>query len=240
MSSRLEWFDGIRGVIFDAVHTLIVPTVPVHETYVAEARRQGVELETATIRDRFRRHFRDDEALERSGALTTDEERERERWRRIVRAVLPELPDPDEGFDRLWNDFGLPGSWRCPEDVAPTLDAIRARSLPIGMASNFDTRLRTVVAGLAELSGRIDKLVISSEIGHRKPGPGFYRGAFETMGLSAETILWIGDDPENDVAGPIRAGARALLLDRADRHANFTPAPRIRRLTKLIGDGTSA
>ena len=45
MSERPIW-DGIEGIVFDAVGTLIKPVPSVAEAYTAAARRQGVELET--------------------------------------------------------------------------------------------------------------------------------------------------------------------------------------------------
>ena len=84
------------------------------------------------------------------------------------------------------------------------------------IASNFDARLRGVVAGLPELAGLGDSLVISSEVGYRKPHPAFYRAACESLGLPPGRVLCVGDDPENDVLGPDRARAsRAVLLDRS-------------------------
>ena len=83
---------------------------------------------------------------------------------------------------------------------------LRGAGLPVRIASNFDGRLRAVAAGLPELAGFVDTLIISSEVGYRKPHPAFYAAACASLGLPTDRVLSVGDDPENDVLGAERAG----------------------------------
>lgn len=218
MTTRNEavW-DGIEAIVLDAVGTLIEPVPAVAEVYAAAARRQGIDLEGELVRTRFARAFRDDERAETLEALVTDEPAEIERWRRIVFAVLPEIPDLDCAFEELWDHFARPSSWRCFADVGPALTALSAHGIPVVIASNFDRRLRTVLAGLPELSGCDPELVISSEVGYRKPHPAFYQVISQRLGVRPERLMMVGDDPENDVHGAQRAGLRAVWLDRRRR-----------------------
>src|SRR5439155_19856829 len=139
----------------------VEPEPSVAEVYRAAARRQGVNLEGPEIRSRFHRRFRDDEVSESAGPMETDEATEALRWRRIVAAVLPELRDPELAFAELWNHFARPDAWRCCRDVGPALHGWRVVGCPIRIASNFDGRLRGIVAGLPELEGLAGSLVIS-------------------------------------------------------------------------------
>ncbi|MBV8384182.1 MAG: HAD-IA family hydrolase [Planctomycetaceae bacterium] len=215
--------DGIQGIVLDAVGTLIDPSPPVAEVYAAAARRQGVHLEVAVVKSRFQRHFRDDELDEARGPLATDEPGEYRRWRRIVTSVLGEVPDPRRAFDELWDHFGRPEAWSCFPDVAPALRAIREAGLAVRIASNFDARLRSVVAGLRELSEVVEPVIISSEVGFRKPHPAFFRATCEGLGLPPDRVLCVGDDPDNDVRGAVDAGLRGLLLDRRGRRPEDLP-----------------
>jgi putative hydrolase of the HAD superfamily len=214
---------GIDGIVFDAVGTLIDPFPTVAEVYTGAALRQGVHLERAVVKARFHQYFRNDEVDEMRGPLATDETSEFRRWRRIVSNVLPEVPDPDRAFAELWDHFGRPEAWRCFPDVAPALDLCMTRKIPIRIASNFDARLRGVVRGLAELSCCVTPLVISSEVGYRKPHAAFYQAACASLGLPPDRVLCVGDDLENDVLGARRAGLRGLLLDRHGRRPEDTP-----------------
>lgn len=231
MSERPLW-DGIEGIVFDAVGTLIEPNPSVAAAYTAVAHRQGVDLEPEEVHARFRVHFQSDEIHAEQGVLSTDEATERRRWRRIVSGVLPELPDPNRAFDELWEHFSRPESWRCFPDVVPAMKAFCAMGVSVCVGSNFDGRLRGVVKGLPELSPWVDSLVISSEVGYRKPHPSFFRAACDHLDLPPDRVLCVGDDVENDVRGAIRAGLAALLLDRdAERPANL---PHVANLTALV------
>ncbi len=213
---RSSW-DGIEGIVLDAVGTLIEPEPSVADVYLAAARRQGVALERSEIQARFRRQFRDDELDESRGPMVTDEVIERRRWRRIVGSVLPEAPDPGRAFGELWDHFARADAWRPFPDVAPAVRDLLGAGFPVRIASNFDARLRGVVAGLRELSDLRGSLLISSEIGYRKPHTRFYLAACESLGLRPERVLFVGDDTENDVLGPRRAGLRGVLVNRSGR-----------------------
>jgi putative hydrolase of the HAD superfamily len=185
-------------------------------------------LDTSTLRDRFQEHFRESE----QGALVTNEELERRRWNKIVLGVLPEVPEPERAFEELWDHFGRPDSWRCFPDVAPALEALGELGIRVCIGSNFDSRLRGVIQGLRELEAMADALVISSEVGYRKPHPLFFRAACEHLGLDETHVLCVGDDSENDVQGAISAGLSGLLLDR--RRPESKVVPNVPTLTALI------
>jgi putative hydrolase of the HAD superfamily len=202
--------------------------------YAEAARRQGVLLDPDDVKRRFHRSFREDEADEQRGPLATDEATENRRWRRVVADVLPELPDPERAFRELWEHFARPSAWRAFGDVGPALDALRSAGLRWVIASNFDGRLRGVVRGLPELAGAEDDLVISSEVGFRKPHPDFYRAACDRLGLPPGRVLCVGDEPENDVLGATRAGLAGLLLDRDDRRPGDVAA--VPDLAALVRD----
>lgn len=175
--TRLESWGDIDGIVLDAVGTLINPVPSVASAYAATAARQGIFIEEAEVKRRFGLHFRNDEVDEQLGPMATDEAIEYRRWRRIVANVLPDLPDLDRGFDELWDHFGRPEAWRCFPDVGPGLRTLHKAGIPIRVTSNFDGRLRAVAASLPELARFVDTLVISSEVGYRKPHPAIYAAA---------------------------------------------------------------
>jgi putative hydrolase of the HAD superfamily len=62
----------------------------------------------------------------------------------------------------------------------------------------------------------MDHWVISSEIGWRKPSPTFYEHLVEVVGLPAQSILLVGDDPINDLEAPKMAGMQGMLVKGPD------------------------
>jgi putative hydrolase of the HAD superfamily len=222
MSKQPKW-DLVEGIVLDAVGTLIKPTPSVADAYTEAADRQGVVLDRDDVRRRFQRTFRDDAIRADRGIHSTDETIERRRWREIVAQVLPEVPDPQRAFDELWDHFGRPESWRCFPDAAPALRAFHEAGIEVCIGSNFDARLRCVVAGLPELAAMVDGLVVSSEVGYRKPHRAFFEAVSERLDLPPERILSVGDDLENDVRGAIRAGLSAVYLDRGQEAPDDVP-----------------
>src|SRR5262249_21217545 len=142
----------------------------------------------------------------------TNEEREVARWRAIVGEVLDDVCDAESCFDALYRHFRRPEAWRCDPDATMTLAGLDARGYVLGVASNFDSRLENVVAGLLPLQP-LRHVVISSLVGWRKPALPFFRRLGEVTGLGMEQILYVGDDHDNDYLGARNAGLPVLLLD---------------------------
>jgi putative hydrolase of the HAD superfamily len=194
-------------------------------------RRFGSKRITAEIRPRFLEAFAREEALDYANDLRTSETREIDRWRRIVGEVLDDVSDPQGCFRELFEHFSLPEAWRCDPDAAATIQTLARQGYVLAMASNYDHRLRSVVAGFEVLSA-LRHLIISSEVGWRKPAPQFFLAVCQALALVPEKILYVGDDRINDFEGARAAGLRSVLFDPRGKHAGREPPP-IRTLTEL-------
>lgn len=202
--------NGIRWVLFDAVGTLIYPDPPVAHVYQAVAARFGSRLSMKEIDARFRRSL----AAEQTCGAPTSEANERERWRRIVGAVIDDVPaDGNAVFEQLWTHFAQPQSWRLFADVQMTLARLHQRGYRLGIASNFDDRLNEVVRGHSGLA-RLEIVFVSSDLGFTKPHLQFFRAVEERLGAERAQIALVGDDEVSDVQGATAAGWRAIRLDR--------------------------
>lgn len=207
MSEAVDW-SRVRGVLFDAVGTVIHPDPPVAETYFAAAQQFGSSLTRDEIHSRFATAFAGQSLLE-----PTNESRELTRWRGIVSAVIDDVgPRAEELFQYLWHGFADGRSWRMYDDVPAAVRFVRDRGLKSGIASNFDGRLRSVVAAHPPLHS-LD-IFVSSELGYSKPAPGFFTAVESRMELTAAELLLVGDDWKNDVLGARTAGWQALFLNR--------------------------
>jgi putative hydrolase of the HAD superfamily len=203
----------IRCVLFDAVGTLIEADPPVAAVYQAAGSRYGSQLSVEQIEQRFRTalawHHRD--------TGPTSEAAERRRWQRIVADVIADVTGAQAAvFEELWSHFAEPQHWRLYEDVEGTLTVLHRRGFRLGIASNFDQRLRQVAAGHAALA-LCERQFISAELGYLKPDPRFFRAVEERLDLAPSEIALVGDDDVADVFGAAAAGWRAIRLDRAGR-----------------------
>jgi putative hydrolase of the HAD superfamily len=223
MVEELMIDHSIRAVAFDAVGTLIHPDPPAAEVYVSIGRRFGSRLELPEVRARFGAAFAEQERLDVQNGLATSEEREQRRWEQIVASVLDDVTDPVACFAELYNHFGRPDAWRVESGAADILCGLQRAGYPIAMASNYDHRLRGVIAGLKALAP-VSVLVISSEVGWRKPASPFFAHLAATLALPPHAMLYVGDEVANDYEGACQAGMQAVLFDPNGRHPKLTGA----------------
>lgn len=221
---------AIRCVAVDAVGTLIEADPPVADAYAEVGRRHGSGLDRDEVDRRLSAAFaacseRDREAG--AGGLVTSEELEWSRWRWIVGEVFLELGADGAGgavdrcFEELFEHFGRASAWRCYDDVGATVSRIEQLGLGMVIASNFDRRLHTVCAGWPVLKSA-RAVVVSSEVGWRKPGREFFEALVTACGCRAEEVLMVGDDRVNDVEGALSNGLQAVHVDRY-RYGNAVP-----------------
>jgi putative hydrolase of the HAD superfamily len=235
--ARRGLLTGIRAVYFDAVGTLIHPEPPAAEIYAAVGRRHGSRLAVEEIRRRFRAAWNEEEKQDEAAGWTTSAARETQRWQRIVAAVLTDVRDLPACFAELYDYFGKASAWRCDPQAADVLTELVRRGYGVGLASNNDARLRNVVAGLNALS-RLQHLVISAEIGWRKPASAFFAEVGRRAGWAPAQLLHVGDDPINDLQGATQAGLNAVLfgtkLSRETERMGF-----VMQLSELLEISTS-
>jgi putative hydrolase of the HAD superfamily len=202
--------SGIRAIFFDAVGTLIHPEPPAPTVYAAVGRRHGSRLTEPEIAARFLAAFARHDAQDMAAGLRTSEHRERQRWRDVVGEVLDDVSDKERCFEELFGHFGRPEAWRGEPGIEDVLNDLR-HSYVVGVASNYDARLHSVLRGLPQFR-RVQHVIISSEVGWRKPAPQFFRALCVRVGLRPGEMLFVGDDPVNDYGGATAAGLSAALI----------------------------
>lgn len=219
---------GAKAVFFDAVGTVLHPVRGAPAVYADAAVRYGLPGDPAAILARFRDAYLRQEAIDEAAGWVTDEAREVERWRAIVRETLPGAPDVC--FDLLYQHFAEPNAWEVPDGATELFEELAGRGLALGLASNYDSRLRSVLAGRPELDLLCRNVVVSSEVGVRKPGAAFFARVAELAGCRRPEVVLVGDDLGNDYLGATAAGIRAVLLDTRGRY------PDVRERIESLGE----
>jgi putative hydrolase of the HAD superfamily len=93
------------------------------------------------------------------------------------------------------------------------LDALRELGLRTGICSNapFPPRMmRRQMHGLG-IAQRVDVIVLSADVGRRKPDPAIYMTALEQLGTGPPDTLFVGDRLKEDYEGPRQLGMKAVL-----------------------------
>jgi putative hydrolase of the HAD superfamily len=203
--------NGIECVLFDAVGTLIYPDPCVAEAYRIVGGSFGCSGTIEDIHRKFQQAFAAEEACDAATGRTS-EERERSRWRNIVQQVFPEAPDLDGLFEALWLHFADPANWSVFPDAQTSWHRLTAEHR-LAIASNFDSRLKGICQAHSLFNGLKD-VFVSSELGWRKPGPGFFREIESRLGIPGDQLLVVGDDLKNDYQAAVDAGWQAILINR--------------------------
>ncbi len=223
----------IQAVTFDAAHTIYRPYPSVGEIYREVMQQHGLDYPAAELEAGFRRAFK---SVSKDAAILDGERREWSYWRSIVSESISQLsPQPtnfESLFHDLWNEFSHGHRWRPAPTAAETLETLRQRGYTTALLTNWDQRVRRVVAETG-FSDRFDHLFVSSEIGHEKPDRGIFEYCEKALGLAPEQILHIGDSLQHDIAGAQAAGWHAIRIsDESEAHSEQYRS--IRSLKELL------
>jgi putative hydrolase of the HAD superfamily len=230
---------SIRVVFFDAADTLFHVHGSVAEMYLHHAAQFGFRQKPESITkiaEAFRRAFQ--EAPPPVFAVTEPtqiKQSERLWWFDIVHNVFYRVgmfERFDEFFDQVFHAFEDHRSWRLFPETAAVLAQLKARDLELGIISNFDSRLFTVMRGLG-IADSFDTVTISSLAQAAKPAPRIFCIALEKHAVDPAEALHVGDSLRDDVEGASKAGLHTVLLDRSSRTLHPLPAG-VARITSLL------
>ncbi len=90
------------------------------------------------------------------------------------------------------------------------------------LVSNTDCFSIQEVIEKYKLAQYFDLVLLSCKVGKLKSDPELFAQALETLNLTAEDALMVGDSIDSDIRSAEAAGIPALLLDRKDRR-EFSP-----------------
>ncbi len=217
----------VRAVLFDAAETLFTTRGSVGEIYGSVAREYGSTASPEAIQAAFVRNFRG------AGPLSLDNQKAW--WKDVVHRVFSEVgmvANFDNFFDKVYDRFRDSQGWTLFPETRDVLTQLKNRGFKLGVISNFDNRIYSVMDSLG-IRSFFDAVTISSETGYCKPDVEIFQAALRALNIPADETLLVGDSLHDDVEAGIRAGLSAILIDRASRHGS-APVSRILSLNELI------
>jgi putative hydrolase of the HAD superfamily len=208
-----------RGVLFDAGETLVHPIPSFPELFARVVADAGYERSPEDVVLASRAVFHRFSEAARGGELwTTSPERSARFWKGVYERMLAslELPGRDGLRDRLYEAFTDLRNYALFDDVVPALDHLETSGLVTGVVSNFEAWLEDLLVDLG-VAQRLPVRVISGRVGIEKPDERIYLLALERAGLEAADTVYVGDNPEFDVAPAAAVGMTPVLIDRRGR-----------------------
>lgn len=100
------------------------------------------------------------------------------------------------------------------DDVLPVFEILLRHKIGIAILTNGPAEgQRKKLKNLDLLKDDL-RIFISSEVGSAKPSVSYYKAVLNSLNISPQEAVMIGDSLENDYFGARRAGIDSLLLDR--------------------------
>ena len=227
----------IKAVFFDLYHTLLGYDPPREELQANALQEFGIEVNPETLR---RPLVAADEYIYQEHSRLPLGRRSKEEqlavWTQYERILLREAGI--EADDRLIS--GLVGKMKqfnlhqvLFDDVLPALKEVKDRGLSLGLISNVDQDITSLLDNLG-LTPWLQVVVTSLNTGFNKPSPEIFREAASRAGIQPYEAIYVGDQYQIDVVGANQAGMKGILLDRADYFANAPGCPRLSSLEQLV------
>ncbi len=200
----------IQGVLFDFGDTLVGRDGG-HRGIIEEAASRGVMVSE----DDALRVWEDIQALARTpGELAKGRDLSPDAHREAWTALYAAAEVFADGLGRALYEREIdPQRWVPFTDSAPTLFALHAAGIRLGVVSDTGWDCRPVLERLGWLK-LFDSIVFSYEHGVAKPAPVLFTTACQELGLAPGNVLMVGDNALTD-GGAIAVGLRALLLPAA-------------------------
>jgi len=227
----------IEIVFFDAGGTILDPHPSFPELFARVTAENGVVVpaeEVRAVQERIAPHLV--ELLDEAGldhGPTLSPEASRRFWTFTYRRFLEELGLEEETLAvKLYERFSDPSSYKLYDDVVPTLHRLSDAGLRLGLISNFDGWLETMLVEM-EIGEQFEVAVISGVEGVEKPDPAIYRLALERAEVDPDRAVHVGDSPVMDIEPSRAAGMRSVLIDRSGRYEGKDGSGHVARIGSL-------
>jgi putative hydrolase of the HAD superfamily len=226
----------IRGILFDLGNTVVLfPALGVETEELSSEGRSMLESLVSTMYDFLKDHglqvpwssFFDAYKAVRSEQLeqqkrTLKEYDMKERLAKVLESLNFKASASSEiilqTLDAYFEDYVRRVDME--KEVIPTLRSLLPR-YRLGVVTNFayPSCIHAILRkfGLEKI---FDPIVISGEVGWIKPSPIIFQVALSKLGLNADQVVFVGDDPEADIMGAKNVGMKTAFLARGPARCN--------------------
>lgn len=212
-----DLFDTLLLFLRDRLPLVSVDGQEVRTSSVASYRVVAEAYPHTGFPDFYRAFFAGFKEAERLRAIDNREVTARERFLfTFERLGLPLTPSAQEVLERalLAHMEGLAAAMEFPPESFRVLEWAKKR-YRVGMVSNFDHPPAAYkVMEEQGVKGFFEEIVISGDVGWRKPSREIFGIAFDRMRIGPAEAIFVGDNPGIDVVGAKQVGMDVIWLNR--------------------------
>lgn len=209
-----------KVIFLDAVGTLFGVKGSVGEIYSQIAREFGVDASPEKLDKAFYQSFKASPPATFPDAEVQDiPQREFEWWYALAKntfksaGIIQQFADFETFFSELYIHFGTSEPWYLYPDVIPALTNWQKKGIELGIISNFDSRIFSVLQAL-ELRDFFTSITISTQVGAAKPSRKIFGVALTKHNCHANCAWHVGDSSTDDYHGAYSVGMRGVLIKR--------------------------
>ena len=207
-------------IFFDAVGTAFGVRDGVGVQYAKRADRVGVTVSAAVLESVFYDTFKAaGSSVFPLASADVIPKLEFEWWRSVVFdtfdrvGVINQFESFDEFFEDLFQYFETAEPWVIYPETIVVLESLKTLGISIGMISNFDSRLHSVLRSLS-LDHYFQSVTISTEVGCAKPNGKIFTIALSKHNCEAHQAWHVGDSFKDDYTSATAMGLRGIWVDR--------------------------
>jgi len=202
------------AIVFDLVGTLLQTALPVGVVYSKLLTEYGIRSDPKVMHNNFIKVF-DFFKLRPQGTIPKDGD-DKMFWEKIVKTVLQESGIPlgsffFDYFNKLYSYYSQKEAWKPYPEVMSALEKMSSLGFPLFVASNWDSRARTVLMEWGIRQYFLD-IFLSAEWGVAKPEALFYHLVLLKTTKVSSTVFFVEDDPQ--MIFPYSEKIRFFLLKR--------------------------
>lgn len=193
----------IRGVLFDLDNTLVdrqaslaVLASEFADVYAGDLEEVDVEALAQAILEADGGGYRAKDAV----------------FERLLEASPWAQKPAAEDLQDFWYAT-FPRCTRPMPGVYEVLEALELRGLKMGVVTNGSEAMQNAKVDRLDLRVYMETVIVSEAVGAAKPDAKVFGLALEGLGLAASGVCFVGDHPDNDVAGAAAAGLTPIWLD---------------------------
>lgn len=186
----------IKGAVFDLDHTLFdrYATLTEIAPYLVEAFgcREGMTLPEVT--DAF---------------ISADKNYVHLGWQTVFAHLRETVGFRDDAVYEDYNAFLLDQFTKHAVKFSftiPLLEQLRSDGYKLALITNGSGSVQNAKLGMLDLKDKFDNILISREFGADKPSPEPFLYTADVLGCRPDELIYVGDDPKNDVYGSRSAG----------------------------------